>query len=99
HYDISSQIYQLLPGSPKKDHVNGRNEREDQLHIQPRFRCSPPEEAIPKCCVSFSAFYNESAIPCQTCALVVAIGSRAGLTMPLLLMAPPLRQQQFYAGS
>ncbi|KAK4477824.1 hypothetical protein RD792_017087 [Penstemon davidsonii] len=25
-------------------------------------------EASPRCCVSFSAFYNESIIPCQTCA-------------------------------
>ncbi|XP_026405333.1 COBRA-like protein 7 isoform X2 [Papaver somniferum] len=29
---------------------------------------APAEEAIPKCCVSLSAFYNESVIPCQTCA-------------------------------
>ncbi|KAK4483290.1 hypothetical protein RD792_010475 [Penstemon davidsonii] len=27
-----------------------------------------PEGASPRCCVSFSAFYNESIIPCQTCA-------------------------------
>ncbi|KAI3963004.1 hypothetical protein MKW92_021348 [Papaver armeniacum] len=27
-----------------------------------------PKDASPKCCVSFSAFYNESAIPCKTCA-------------------------------
>ncbi|KAI3943044.1 hypothetical protein MKW92_000054 [Papaver armeniacum] len=29
---------------------------------------APAEEATPKCCVSVSAFYNESVIPCQTCA-------------------------------
>lgn len=27
-----------------------------------------PKDASPKCCVSFSAFYNESVIPCKTCA-------------------------------
>lgn len=27
-----------------------------------------PKGASPRCCVSFSAYYNESIIPCQTCA-------------------------------
>lgn len=27
-----------------------------------------PKEKTPKCCVSFSAYYNESVIPCNTCA-------------------------------
>lgn len=27
-----------------------------------------PKEESPKCCVSFSAYYNESVIPCNTCA-------------------------------
>ncbi|XP_074290856.1 COBRA-like protein 7 [Silene latifolia] len=27
-----------------------------------------PKDAKPKCCVSFSAFFNESIIPCKTCA-------------------------------
>ncbi|XP_058076302.1 COBRA-like protein 7 [Magnolia sinica] len=27
-----------------------------------------PKGSSPRCCVSFSAFYNESVIPCQTCA-------------------------------
>lgn len=29
---------------------------------------SQPKGASPRCCVSFSAFYNESIIPCPTCA-------------------------------
>ncbi|URD78195.1 COBRA-like protein 7 [Musa troglodytarum] len=29
---------------------------------------SRPKGASPKCCVSFSAFYNDSVIPCKTCA-------------------------------
>ncbi|KAI3963006.1 hypothetical protein MKW92_021350 [Papaver armeniacum] len=27
-----------------------------------------PKDATPKCCVSFSAFYDDSVIPCKTCA-------------------------------
>lgn len=29
---------------------------------------SRPKAASPKCCVSFSAFYNDSVVPCKTCA-------------------------------
>ncbi|KAK6161044.1 hypothetical protein DH2020_004425 [Rehmannia glutinosa] len=39
--------------------------------INPDYKCGPPvrpKGASPRCCVSFSAYYNESIIPCQTCA-------------------------------
>lgn len=35
-----------------------------------------PKTATPRCCVSFSAYYNESIIPCQTCAC--GCGSNTG---------------------
>ncbi|KAI3979922.1 hypothetical protein MKX01_042576 [Papaver californicum] len=40
------------------------------LFLDPSDFCSIalPEEVIPKCCVSFSVYYNESLIPIHTCA-------------------------------
>lgn len=40
---------------------------------------STPKGASPKCCVSFSAYYNESVVPCKTCACGCP-ANRGGLT-------------------
>ncbi|KAL5198901.1 hypothetical protein ABZP36_002413 [Zizania latifolia] len=46
--------------------------------------------AVPKCCVSFSAFYNESVIPCSTCACGCPASAAASCstTAPSMLLPP-----------
>ncbi|KAL3626568.1 COBRA-like protein 7 [Castilleja foliolosa] len=39
-----------------------------------------PRGASPRCCVSFSAYYNESVIPCETCACGCPAGGNAART-------------------
>ncbi|PKI40165.1 COBRA-like protein 7 isoform X2 [Punica granatum] len=50
-------------------------------------RPQPP----PKCCVSFSAFYNDSVIPCNTCACGCANvpSNTCSASAPALLLEPP----------
>ncbi|XP_059632778.1 COBRA-like protein 7 [Cornus florida] len=47
-----------------------------------------PKGASPRCCVSFSAFYNESVIPCKTCACGCPsnTGRTCSTTAPALLL-------------
>lgn len=47
-----------------------------------------PRGSSPRCCVSFSAFYNESAVPCKTCACGCPSSSSAACsaTSPALLL-------------
>ncbi|KAI3844943.1 hypothetical protein MKX03_019318 [Papaver bracteatum] len=48
-----------------------------------------PKDVSPKCCVSFSAFYNESAIPCKTCACgCPASSNTCNTTAPARLLPP-----------
>ncbi|KAF5752165.1 COBRA-like protein-7 precursor [Tripterygium wilfordii] len=47
-----------------------------------------PKGASPKCCVSFSAYYNESIVPCKTCACGCPsnTGRTCSATAPALLL-------------
>ncbi|XP_010558433.1 PREDICTED: COBRA-like protein 9 [Tarenaya hassleriana] len=51
-----------------------------------------PKNAIPKCCVSFSAFYNDSIVPCKTCACGCGSETQTtrtcSATSPALLIPP-----------
>ncbi|XP_008790855.1 COBRA-like protein 7 [Phoenix dactylifera] len=50
---------------------------------------STPKGASPKCCVSFSAFYNDSVVPCKTCACGCPAnrgGRTCNATAPALLL-------------
>ncbi|XP_057486307.1 LOW QUALITY PROTEIN: COBRA-like protein 7 [Actinidia eriantha] len=49
-----------------------------------------PKGASPRCCVSFSAYYNESVIPCKTCACGCHSTSSqtCSTTSPALLLPP-----------
>ncbi|KAG6487971.1 COBRA-like protein 7 [Zingiber officinale] len=50
-----------------------------------------PKSASPKCCVSFSAFYNDSVVPCKTCACGCSASSRAqtcNVSAPGILLPP-----------
>lgn len=49
-----------------------------------------PKGSKPKCCVSFSAFYNESVIPCSTCACGCPsnVNPTCSTTAPALLLRP-----------
>ncbi|CAM0145066.1 unnamed protein product [Urochloa decumbens] len=38
------------------------------ITTQSQSQQAPPKSSTPRCCVSFSAFYNESVVPCRTCA-------------------------------
>ncbi|RWV83654.1 hypothetical protein BHE74_00017139 [Ensete ventricosum] len=52
---------------------------------------SRPKGASPKCCVSFSAFYNDSVVPCKTCACgcpARTSGPTCNATAPALLLPP-----------
>ncbi|XP_010938333.2 COBRA-like protein 7 [Elaeis guineensis] len=52
---------------------------------------STPKAAKPKCCVSFSTYYNDSAVPCKTCAcgcLANGGGRTCNATAPALLLPP-----------
>ncbi|KAL6548221.1 COBRA-like protein 7 [Orobanche gracilis] len=49
-----------------------------------------PEKVSPRCCVSFSAYYNESVIPCRTCACGCPADTDRTCSMkaPALLLPP-----------
>ncbi|KAM1304307.1 hypothetical protein ACFX2F_021995 [Malus domestica] len=49
-----------------------------------------PRGAIPSCCVSFSAFYNESVVPCNTCACGCPSNTArtCSTTAPAMLLPP-----------
>lgn len=49
-----------------------------------------PKESKPRCCVSFSAFYNDSVIPCRTCACGCPPNPSevCSTTAPALLLPP-----------
>ncbi|XP_008813718.2 COBRA-like protein 7 [Phoenix dactylifera] len=50
-----------------------------------------PKGASPKCCVSFSAYYNDSVVPCKTCACGCPAsrgGRTCNATAPALLLPP-----------
>ncbi|XP_068660726.1 COBRA-like protein 7 [Aristolochia californica] len=49
-----------------------------------------PKGSKPRCCVSFSAFYNDSVIPCQTCACGCpsSVASTCSTRQPALLLPP-----------
>ncbi|XP_074586419.1 COBRA-like protein 7 [Curcuma longa] len=50
-----------------------------------------PKGASPKCCVSFSAFYNDSVVPCNTCACGCSARNRGrtcDTTAPAMLLSP-----------
>ncbi|OVA16847.1 COBRA [Macleaya cordata] len=49
-----------------------------------------PKGASPRCCVSFSAFYNDSVIPCKTCACGCPMNpsQTCSATTPALLLPP-----------
>ncbi|KAJ0979895.1 hypothetical protein J5N97_015369 [Dioscorea zingiberensis] len=50
-----------------------------------------PKNSKPKCCVSFSSFYNDSVIPCKTCACGCPSASArktCNATAPALLLPP-----------
>ncbi|KAG0489770.1 hypothetical protein HPP92_006633 [Vanilla planifolia] len=52
---------------------------------------SQPKNSKPKCCVSFSAFYNDSVIPCNTCACGCPASRsprNCNATAPALLLPP-----------
>ncbi|KAF0908579.1 hypothetical protein E2562_026628 [Oryza meyeriana var. granulata] len=42
----------------------------------------------PSCCVTFSAFYNESVIPCSTCACGCPAAASCSMTTPSMLLPP-----------
>ncbi|KAF5745894.1 COBRA protein-7 precursor [Tripterygium wilfordii] len=45
--------------------------------------------SIPRCCVSFSAFYNDSAVPCSTCACGCnSVSQTCSANEPALLLRP-----------
>ncbi|GFZ09068.1 COBRA-like protein-7 precursor [Actinidia rufa] len=49
-----------------------------------------PKGASPRCCVSFSAYYNESVIPCKTCACgCPSTSTRTCSTTSSALLLPP----------
>ncbi|KAG9459507.1 hypothetical protein H6P81_004015 [Aristolochia fimbriata] len=49
-----------------------------------------PKGSKPRCCVSFSAFYNDSVIPCETCACGCpsSMASACSTRQPALLLPP-----------
>ncbi|KAF6171167.1 hypothetical protein GIB67_035124 [Kingdonia uniflora] len=47
-----------------------------------------PKGSHPRCCVSFSAFYNDSVIPCKTCACGCSGRQICSSTTPALLLPP-----------
>ncbi|KAK9672972.1 hypothetical protein RND81_12G138200 [Saponaria officinalis] len=49
-----------------------------------------PKNAKPKCCVSFSAFFNESIVPCKTCACGCPknTGKTCSTTAPAMFLPP-----------
>ncbi|XP_074320345.1 COBRA-like protein 7 [Silene latifolia] len=49
-----------------------------------------PKNAKPKCCVSFSAFFNESIVPCKTCACGCPknTGQTCSTTAPAMFLPP-----------
>ncbi|KAG6508438.1 COBRA-like protein 7 [Zingiber officinale] len=50
-----------------------------------------PRGTSPKCCVSFSAFYNDSVVPCNTCACGCSTSNRAracNAIAPAMLLPP-----------
>ncbi|PKA48401.1 COBRA-like protein 7 [Apostasia shenzhenica] len=52
---------------------------------------SEPKDSKPKCCVSFSAFYNGSVVPCKTCACGCPnsrVSQTCNATAPALLLPP-----------
>ncbi|PKU79584.1 COBRA-like protein 7 [Dendrobium catenatum] len=52
---------------------------------------SQPKNSKPKCCVSFSAYYNDSAVPCKTCACgcpASSLSRTCNATAPALLLPP-----------
>lgn len=51
-----------------------------------------PKGASPKCCVSFSAYYNESIIPCPTCACGCPTSTQSCSTRSPALLLPSQAQ-------
>ncbi|XVE65557.1 hypothetical protein DITRI_Ditri08aG0009300 [Diplodiscus trichospermus] len=49
-----------------------------------------PKGASPKCCVSFSAYYNDSVVPCRTCACGCpsSTGRTCSTNAPAILLPP-----------
>ncbi|XP_050215496.1 COBRA-like protein 10 [Mercurialis annua] len=47
-----------------------------------------PKERQSRCCVSFSAFYNESVVPCNTCACGCGDDTRCSDTASAMLLPP-----------
>lgn len=47
-----------------------------------------PKNASPKCCVSFSAYYNESIVPCKTCACGCDTSRTCSTKAPAMLIPP-----------
>ncbi|GMN63431.1 hypothetical protein TIFTF001_032509 [Ficus carica] len=49
-----------------------------------------PKDASPKCCVSFSAYYNDSVVPCNTCACGCSrtVNSACSTSTPAMLLPP-----------
>ncbi|XP_030474580.2 COBRA-like protein 7 [Syzygium oleosum] len=50
--------------------------------------CNITQRSTPRCCVSFSAYYNESIVPCRTCACGCAssASSNCSATSPAILL-------------
>ncbi|KAL5541906.1 hypothetical protein UlMin_009616 [Ulmus minor] len=48
------------------------------------------KDALPRCCVSFSAYYNESVVPCKTCACGCSRNTdrTCSTTAPAMLLPP-----------
>lgn len=53
--------------------------------------CNITQRSTPRCCVSFSAYYNDSVVPCKTCACGCTSGAgpaTCSATAPAMLLSP-----------